>query len=118
MVLEQSTLPVAAGAEIDDFIKQVRSFDASAAAGPSGLRPQFIRELVGEGGDMIQNADEDSLELTLYNWTDMGLQEYHFDPLFAGAGGAGWKARFAEEERNPASSAGAFGNHRGVPMDS
>ena len=34
-----------------DFVKQVQSFDASAGAGPTGLRPQFIKELVGEDGD-------------------------------------------------------------------
>jgi hypothetical protein len=44
-------LPAAAGAEVEDFVNQVKTFDASAGAGPSGLRPQFIKELVGEGGE-------------------------------------------------------------------
>ncbi len=44
-------LPASAGAEVEDFIKQVQTFDASAGAGPSGLRPQFIKELVGETGE-------------------------------------------------------------------
>ncbi len=47
----QGFLPAAAGAEVEDFLKMVHSFDASAGAGPSGLKPQFIKELVGEGGD-------------------------------------------------------------------
>jgi len=44
-------LPAAAGAEVEDFIKEVRSFDADAGAGPSGLRPMFVKELVGESGE-------------------------------------------------------------------
>jgi len=44
-------LPNAAGAEVEDFIKEVRSFDADAGAGPSGLRPRFMKELVGEKGE-------------------------------------------------------------------
>ena len=37
----QSFLPAAAGVEVGDFIKAVGTFDASAGAGPTGLRPQF-----------------------------------------------------------------------------
>ena len=44
-------LPPAVGAEVEDFVKQVNSFDSSAGAGPTGLRPQFVKELVGEGGE-------------------------------------------------------------------
>ena len=46
-----SFLPAATGAEADDFVKVVKSFDADAGAGPSGLRPRFIKDLVGEAGD-------------------------------------------------------------------
>ena len=44
-------LPAAAGAEIEDFVKVIKSFDADAGAGPSGLRPRFVKELVGEAGE-------------------------------------------------------------------
>ena len=44
-------LPAAAGAEIEDFIKEVKSFDADAGAGPTGLRPRFVKDLVGESGE-------------------------------------------------------------------
>ena len=44
-------IPPPAGAEVEDFVGQVKSFDSTAAPGPSGIRPQFIKELVGEGGD-------------------------------------------------------------------
>ena len=39
------------GAEVDDFMKVIKSFDADAGAGPSGLRPRFVKELVGETGE-------------------------------------------------------------------
>ena len=44
-------LPPAAGAELDDLVKVLKTFDKGAAAGPSGLRPQFLLEMVGEDGD-------------------------------------------------------------------
>ena len=44
-------LPQAAGVEMEDFVKVLHSFDSGAGAGPSGLRPQFLLELVGEEGD-------------------------------------------------------------------
>jgi hypothetical protein len=43
-------LPAAAGVEVEDFVKVIKSFDADAGAGPSGLRPRFVKELVGETG--------------------------------------------------------------------
>jgi hypothetical protein len=51
IIIESGHLPQPAGAEIDDFVQQVKSFDPSAGAGPTGLRPQFIREVVGEDGE-------------------------------------------------------------------
>ena len=44
-------LPQAVGADVEDFIKQVGTFKPGAGAGPTGLRPQFIKEMVGEVGD-------------------------------------------------------------------
>ena len=44
-------LPQAAGGEVEDFIKEVKSFRSGAGAGPSGLRPQFVKEMGGEAGD-------------------------------------------------------------------
>ena len=44
-------LPAAAGTEIEDFIKEVKSFDADAGPGPSGLRPRFMKDLVGKTGE-------------------------------------------------------------------
>ena len=44
-------LPQASGTEVEYFIKQLDSFKAGAGAGPTGLRPQFIKELVGVSGD-------------------------------------------------------------------
>ena len=43
-------LPEATAAEIDDVIKQVRGFRSDAVPGPTGLMPQFIKEMVGEDG--------------------------------------------------------------------
>ena len=36
---------------MDDLVKVLKGFDKGAAAGPSGLRPQFLLEMVGEEGD-------------------------------------------------------------------
>ena len=44
-------LPQPAGAEIDDFIRELKKFKSGTGAGPTGLRPQFLKELVGEAGD-------------------------------------------------------------------
>ena len=44
-------LPQASGIEVEYFIKQLDTFKAGAGAGPTGLRPQFIKELVGVSGD-------------------------------------------------------------------
>ena len=44
-------LPQATGTEVEHFIKQLETFKAGAGAGPTGLRPQFIKELVGVSGD-------------------------------------------------------------------
>ena len=41
-------LPQAAGAEVEDLVKVLKGFDKGAAAGPSGLRPQFLLEMVGK----------------------------------------------------------------------
>ena len=60
-------LPQPAGAEVGDFVNQVQAFDASAGAGPTGLRPQFIKELVGEERNM-GNRRTCSLEL----WVRVG----------------------------------------------
>ena len=49
--ITQGFLPPAAGVEVGDFIKAVGTFDSSAGAGPTGLRPQFVKELVGAGAD-------------------------------------------------------------------
>ena len=49
-------LLAAVGAEVEDFVKQVKSFDSDAGPGPSGLRPQFIKDLVGEAGDDPSHA--------------------------------------------------------------
>ena len=49
--IAQGFLPAAAGATLEDFIRMVQTFDSSAGPGPSGLRPQFAKELVGESGD-------------------------------------------------------------------
>ena len=48
---EEVVLPQAAGAEMDDLVKVLKGFDKGAAAGPSGPRPQFLLEMVGEEGD-------------------------------------------------------------------
>ena len=44
-------LPQASGTELENFIEQMGTFKAGAGAGPTGLRPQFIKELVGVSGD-------------------------------------------------------------------
>ena len=44
-------LPQASGTEVEHFIKQLDTFKAGAGAGPTGLRPPFIKELVGVSGD-------------------------------------------------------------------
>ena len=44
-------LPEAVGAEVGDFIKQLREFKSGTGPGPTGLRVQFIKEMVGEEGD-------------------------------------------------------------------
>ena len=52
LVVDQGrVLPEATAAEAEDFIKQVRGFKSDAGPGPSGLRPQFIKEMVGDDGD-------------------------------------------------------------------
>ena len=44
-------MPPAVGVGLEEFIGQVKSFGTGTGPGPSGLRPQFLQELVGEGGD-------------------------------------------------------------------
>ena len=44
-------LPEAAEVGVEGFVNQVRSFSSSAGPGPTGLRPQFFKELVGENGE-------------------------------------------------------------------
>jgi hypothetical protein len=44
-------LPQATGTEVEHFIKQLENFEVGAGAGPTGLGPQFIQELVGVSGD-------------------------------------------------------------------
>ena len=44
-------MPEAAGVEPQDLIKELRTFNEGAAAGPSGLRAQFLKEMVGDNGD-------------------------------------------------------------------
>eukprot|EP00973_Karenia_brevis_P062509 8691199-Karenia_brevis.AAC.1 len=44
-------LPEATAAGVEDFIEQVKGFKVGAGPGPSGLRPQFLKEMVGEDGD-------------------------------------------------------------------
>ena len=44
-------MPMPSGAEVEDFTSQVKMFKPGAGAGPSGLRPQFLREMIGEAGD-------------------------------------------------------------------
>ena len=44
-------LPQATGTEVEHFIKQLDTFKAGAGAGPTGLRPQFIKELIGVSGE-------------------------------------------------------------------
>ena len=43
-------MPEATAAELGDFVKIVRSFNAGTGPGPTGLRVQSIRELIGEDG--------------------------------------------------------------------
>ena len=43
--------PPADGAEVANFTTQVKSFDAFAGVGPSGLRSQIIKKFVWETGD-------------------------------------------------------------------
>ena len=38
-------LPEATAAEIEDFIKQLKTFKSDAGPGPTGLRPQFLKEM-------------------------------------------------------------------------
>ena len=45
------SVPDATAAEVLDFIKQVQGFKVGTGPGPSGLRVQFIKELIGEDGD-------------------------------------------------------------------
>ena len=52
MFLGGMAVPQPAGAMLEDFIKQVGSFKVGAGAGPTGLRPQFVKELSGECGDI------------------------------------------------------------------
>ena len=42
---------IVAKADVNDFIREVKSFPTGAGPGPTGLRPQFLKELVGEDGD-------------------------------------------------------------------
>ena len=49
LVSDPGVLPEATAAELEDFVKQVQTFKAGSGPGPTGLRPQFIKELVGEG---------------------------------------------------------------------
>eukprot|EP00973_Karenia_brevis_P048832 6774434-Karenia_brevis.AAC.1 len=49
--VEGQVLPEATAAEVEDFIRQVRSFKSGAGSGPTGLKPQFLKDMVGEGGD-------------------------------------------------------------------
>ena len=44
-------MPEATDSGFDDFVKQVGSFPSGTGPGPTGLRPQFFKELVGENGD-------------------------------------------------------------------
>jgi len=44
-------LPEAVAAELGDFITQLRSFKTGTGPGPTGLRAQFIKEMVGDDGD-------------------------------------------------------------------
>eukprot|EP00973_Karenia_brevis_P079935 11091834-Karenia_brevis.AAC.1 len=44
-------LPEATAAEVEDSIKQLKGFKSDTGPGPSGLRPQFLKEMVGELGD-------------------------------------------------------------------
>ena len=57
MALGGRALPQASGTEVEHFIKQLDTFKAGAGAGPTGLRPQLIKELVGvSGGDPCVDA--------------------------------------------------------------
>ena len=49
-------LPQATDADVEGFGQVVRSFDANAGAGPSGLRPQFVKEMLGDEDDQVCEA--------------------------------------------------------------
>ena len=80
-------LPIVAGAEVEDFIKQVGTFDSSAGAGPSGLRPQLIKELVGGNGeDPCVQAMFDVTMLFVEGRVPSFLKEWHAGGTLAGIG--------------------------------
>eukprot|EP00973_Karenia_brevis_P023159 3189309-Karenia_brevis.AAC.1 len=49
-------LPQATDTDVEGFVKVARSFDVNAGAGPSALRPQFIKEMLGDGDDLVCKA--------------------------------------------------------------
>ena len=75
--ITQGFLPPAAGVEVGDFIKAVGTFDSSAGAGPTGLRPQFVKELVGVGADdPCVQAVFDVSALFIQGWVPRFLRQW------------------------------------------
>ena len=48
--------PPANEVSVEDVIGAVKSFPRGAAPGPTGLRPDFLKQIVGDGGDVLPGA--------------------------------------------------------------
>ena len=70
-ITQRAAAPPANDISCDDVVKAVRSFPRGAAPGPSGMRPDFLKQLV-DAGDEQHGAQ---VLIDLVNLLDDGLMD-------------------------------------------